>query len=183
MSANSIALRVRAAIALAARFPESAIALLARFSLAALFWLSGQTKVQGLQIDLVGGSFELGVPRLSDSAIELFRSDYRLPLIAPESAALLAATAEHLLPIALLLGLGTRFAALALLGMTAVIQFLVYPGAYPTHGVWAAALLWLIVRGPGAISVDRWIARRFAASAGAAFARRSASPAQVERGA
>jgi putative oxidoreductase len=53
-----------------------------------------------------------------------------------------------------LLGLGTRFAALGLLVMTAVIQFLVYPGAYPTHGVWAAVLLWLMARGPGRLSLD-----------------------------
>lgn len=58
-----------------------------------------------------------------------------------------AALGEHLLPVLILLGLGTRFAALGLLAMTAVIQFLVYPEAYPTHGVWAAVLLYLIARG------------------------------------
>jgi len=45
--------------------------------------------------------------------------------------------------------------------MTAVIQVFVYPGAYPTHGVWAAVLLYLIAQGPGAISIDRWIAARY----------------------
>jgi putative oxidoreductase len=159
--------RVERAVAtvhgLMARVPESAIALLGRFSVAAVFWKSGQTKVEGLAIDIVSGSFELGLPRLSSSAVDLFRDEYRLPLLAPELGAMLAALGEHLLPLMLLLGLGTRFAALGLLVMTAVIQFLVYPSAYPTHGVWAAVLLWLMVRGPGVVSLDHLWARRLKA--------------------
>lgn len=142
--------------------PEWPIALLGRFSIAAVFWHSGQTKIEGLAIDIVSGSFELGMPRLAASAVDLFRDEYRLPLLPPEVAAVLAATAEHALPLLLLLGLGTRLAAVGLLGMTAVIQLWVYPGAYPTHGVWAAVLLWLMVRGPGRLSVDHWLARRWA---------------------
>jgi len=61
----------------------------------------------------------------------------------------------------LLLGLATRFSALALLGMTVVIQILVYPGAYATHGVWATVLLFLIAKGPGRLSIDHWIKRRY----------------------
>jgi putative oxidoreductase len=143
-----------------AAIPESLIALLARFSVAAVFWNSGQTKVEGLVLNLVSGSVELGRPRLAGSAVELFRDEYRLPLLSPELAATLAAMAEHLLPLLLLCGLGTRFAALGLLVMTAVIQLLVYPGAYATHGVWAAVLLWLMARGPGVFSMDHLIARR-----------------------
>ena len=142
------------------RIPEDLIALLGRFSIAAVFWKSGQTKVEGFAIDLVDGSFALGWPRLSESAVALFRDEYRLPLVQPELAAVLAAFGEHVLPLLVLLGLGTRFAALALLAMTAVIQFLVYPGAYPTHGVWAAVLLWLMARGPGRLSVDHLIGQR-----------------------
>ncbi len=143
-----------------ARLPDSAIALLGRVALAGVFWRSGQTKIEGLTIDLFSGQFELGWPRLSDSAVFLFREEYRLPLIPPEWGALLAAWAEHLLPLLLLIGLGTRFAALGLLVMTAVIQFLVYPDAWPTHGVWAAVLLWLMARGPGVVSLDHLIGRR-----------------------
>lgn len=143
--------------------PESAIALLGRFSIAAVFWKSGQTKIEGLAIDIVSGRFELGVPRLSSSAVDLFRDEYRLPLLPPELAATLAALGEHALPLLLLLGLGTRFAALGLLGMTVVIQFGVYPSAYPTHGVWAAVLLWLMARGPGVVSLDHLWKRRLGA--------------------
>lgn len=142
------------------RIPHSLIAFIARFSIAATFWLSGQTKVEGFAIDLVHGTFQPGIPRLSASAVDLFRDEYALPLIPPELAAHLAATAEHVFPVLILIGLGTRYSALALLGMTLVIQTFVYPGAYPTHGTWAAVLLYLIARGPGAISVDHWLARR-----------------------
>ena len=72
----------------------------------------------------------------------------------------MAAFAEHFFPILILLGLATRFSALALLVMTMTIQVFVYPGAYPTHGVWAAVLLYLMARGPGRFSVDHLIARR-----------------------
>lgn len=143
-----------------AAIPESMIALLARFSVAAVFWKSGQTKIEGFVVDFVDGTFMLGWPRLSGSAVELFRDEYKLPLIPPELAAALAATAEHLLPLLLLAGLGTRLSAAAMLGMTAVIQLLVYPGAYPTHGTWAALLLWLMARGPGQVSIDHWLSRR-----------------------
>lgn len=154
---------VTTAHALMARIPESAIALLGRFSVAAVFWNSGQTKIEGLAIDIVSGSVELGLPRLSSSAVDLFRDEYQLPLISPGLGATLAALGEHVLPLMLMLGLGTRFAALGLLVMTAVIQLLVYPAAYPTHGVWAAVLLWLMVRGPGVVSLDHLVAGRRAA--------------------
>ena len=158
---NTIVRWLHTAISLCARIPHSLIALLARFSIAAVFWKSGQTKIEGLKIDIVDGTFDPGWPRLSDSAIDLFRDEYKVPLIAPELAAPLAAAAEHMFPLLLLVGLATRLSALGLLVMTAVIQIFVYPGAYPTHGVWAAVLLYLVARGPGAMSLDHWIARRW----------------------
>lgn len=147
-------------IALFERVPHWLIALLGRFSIAAIFWKSGQTKVQGFTLDIVSGEFQFGLPQLSNSAVFLFQEEYRLPLIAPEPAALLAAIAEHLFPALILLGLATRLSALALLVMTLTIQLLVYPDAYPTHGVWATVLLLLLAKGPGAVSLDHLIARR-----------------------
>lgn len=122
------------------------VALIMRVSIAGVFWQSGQTKVDGF--------------RVTDTAIELFRSEYQLPVIDPVIAAHLAAFAEHFFPMLLVLGLATRFAALALLGMTLVIQIFVYPDAWPTHGTWAACFLLLMTRGPGPVSLDRLIARR-----------------------
>jgi len=142
------------------RIPNSLIALLARFSIAAVFWNSGQTKVQGLVLHFVSGEFALGWPRLSDSALALFQYEYKLPFLPPELAAPVAAFAEHLFPLLLLFGLATRLSALALLGMTLVIQVFVYPGAYATHGTWAALLLYLMARGPGVFSIDHWLATR-----------------------
>lgn len=140
--------------------PYSLVAFIARFSIAAVFWKSGQTKIEGLAIDLVSGTFELGWPRLADSTIPLFQSEYHLPILAPELAAHLAAFAEHFFPLLILFGLATRFSALALLGMTLVIQLFVYPDAYPTHGTWIAILLLLMARGPGVMSVDHLLRRR-----------------------
>jgi putative oxidoreductase len=117
------------------------LALAARFGIAGTFWLSGRTKVDGWLT-------------VHESAIALFADEYRLPLLPPALGAHLAAYAEHLFPVLLVLGLATRLSALSLLGMTAVIQFLVYPSAWPTHLTWAVALLYLLGRGGGRWSLD-----------------------------
>ena len=117
------------------------LALVNRIGIAALFFLSGRTKVEGWLT-------------VSDGAYALFREEYRLPLVPPELAAHLAAYAEHLFPLLLVLGLMTRLSALALLGMTVVIQVFVYPDAWPTHLSWAGLLLYLVARGPGRLSLD-----------------------------
>ena len=122
--------------------PHDLLALVDRIGIAAIFWLSGRTKVEGFLT-------------LTDSAYELFRTEYKLPLLPPEIAAHLAAYAEHAFPILLVLGLFTRYAALALLGMTLVIQVFVYPDAWPTHLSWAGLLLYLVGRGGGRLSLDR----------------------------
>jgi putative oxidoreductase len=129
--------------ALLARFPDDLLLLAARVFPAAIFWQSGQTKVDGFA--------------LTDTAVFLFAEEYKLPLLPPEFAATLAAIGEHVFPILLVLGLASRLSALALLGMTATIQIFVYPDAWPTHGVWAVALLLVAVKGPGAWSLDRAI--------------------------
>jgi putative oxidoreductase len=152
---------IQRAIGIPAHIPNSLLAVVARFSIAAVFWKSGETKIQGFAVDIVNGEFTLGWPRLSDSVVGLFKDEYRLPLIPPDIAATMAATAEHLFPLLILLGLATRLSALALLGMTLTIQLFVYPDAYPTHGTWAAVLLYLMVHGPGKLWLDHWIARRY----------------------
>ena len=142
------------------RIPHSLIALLGRLGIGTTFWLSGQTKIEGLVLDPLNRQVELGWPHVSEGALELFRSEYALPLLQPEFAATLAAASEHVFPLLLVLGLGSRFAALALLGMTAVIQVFVYPDAWPTHAIWAACMLYLVARGPGVFSIDHLLSRR-----------------------
>jgi putative oxidoreductase len=142
------------------RIPHSAIVLLARVSLATTFWQSGQTKIEGFQFDPVALTGQWGWPHLRPGAIDLFRDEYALPVLPPELAATLAAAAEHLLPLLLLFGLASRLSALGLLAMTLVIEIFVYPDAWPTHGLWAALLLYIAARGPGLLSLDHLIARR-----------------------
>lgn len=120
------------------------LAAASRLAVAAIFWLSGRTKVDGFLT-------------INDSAYTLFREDYKVPLLPPELAAHLAAYAEHLFPLLLVLGLCTRLSALALLGMTTVIQVFVYPDAWPTHLTWAVPMLYLIGRGAGRLSIDHSI--------------------------
>lgn len=152
---------VKRVIARFEKIPYSLIAFVARFSIAAVFWKSGQTKVEGLAIDLISGTFQLGEPRLAASTLPLFRSEYQVPLLSPEVAAHMAAFAEHVFPALILMGIATRFSALALIGMTLTIQLFVYPDAYPTHGTWLALLLLLVAKGPGWLSADHLIARRY----------------------
>ena len=121
--------------------PHWLLALAARVAIAAIFFLSGRTKVDGLLT-------------VNDTAYLLFREEFKVPLLPPELAAHLATYAEHLFPALLVVGLFTRLSALALLGMTTVIQFFVYPDAWPTHLSWAALMLYLIGRGAGPVSLD-----------------------------
>lgn len=127
-----------------AAIPEWSLALLLRLGVAAPFFLSGRTKVEGLLT-------------ITPSTRYLFAEEYRVPLLPPDLAASLATYAEHALPILLVLGLFTRPAALGLLAMTLVIQIFVIPGGWPTHLLWAGPLVYLIARGPGGASLDRML--------------------------
>jgi putative oxidoreductase len=140
---------MRAVVAVLDKIPQALISLAARIFPAAVFWRSGETKVEGWHV--------------TDSAIALFQDEYKLPWIDPALAANVAAFSEHFFPVLLVIGLASRFAALALLGMTAVIEIFVYPYAWPEQGVWAVCFLVVIARGPGIFSLDHLIARRFAA--------------------
>jgi putative oxidoreductase len=124
--------------------PRCLLLLVARLGIAAVFFMSGRTKVEGLLT-------------ITDSTYELFRTEYALPFGNPMVAAHLATYSEHLFPILLVLGLLTRPAALALLGMTLVIEIFVYPDAWPTHLSWAGLLLPLIASGGGHWSLDRML--------------------------
>ncbi len=123
------------------------LALCARFAIAGIFFYSARTKVDGWLT-------------LKDSTFTLFAEEYKVPLLPPEFAAHMATYAEHLFPILLVLGLFTRLSALALLGMTAVIQIFVYPDAWPTHLSWAGLLLYLLGRGAGTWSLDARVGLR-----------------------
>ena len=122
--------------------PSWLLPLLQRLGIAAVFFQSGRTKVEGLFT-------------LTDGTFQLFQTEYRLPFIDPVPAAYIATTSEHLFPILLVLGLFTRISALALFIMTLTIEIFVYPDAWPTHLSWVAILIPLIGRGGGRLSLDR----------------------------
>jgi len=137
------------------RLPNQLIILAARLAIATVFWRSAQTKFSGWQ--LLGQDWQFF--NLNQSTFSLFEYEYDLPIIDPEVGAYLATFAEFWLSLALVLGLFTRLSALALLGMTGVIQVFVYPDAWPTHILWAASLLFLIKHGGGVLSLDRLLIR------------------------
>jgi putative oxidoreductase len=126
--------------ALAELIPHSLVALVSRFAIASVFWRSGQTKVQGFHI--------------REETFDLFREEYKVPLLPPDVAAYMSTIAEHVFPVLLVLGLASRLSATGLLFMTMVIQLFVYPSGWPDHILWISILLTIIARGPGAISLD-----------------------------
>ena len=128
--------------------PQALLLLFARLGIASVFFLSGRTKVSGILT-------------VTPETFELFRTEYALPLVPPEIAAYAATWSEHLFSILLVLGLFTRPAEAALIGMTAVIEIFVYPDAWPTHLSWFGLLLPLIARGGGSWALDRLIERCF----------------------
>lgn len=127
--------------------PMDVLSVIVRVAIAAVFFLSGRTKVDGLL-------------HITDGTYELFASEYRVPLIPSDVAGHLATYSEHLFPVLIVLGLATRVSALALLGMTLVIEVFVYPLGWPTHLLWAALLLYLVRCGAGRFSLDALIFKR-----------------------
>ena len=145
---NSTHNALTAPIAVLDKIPTDLVQLAVRGGLAGIFWSSARTKVDGLL-------------SVSDNTYFLFEEEYRLPLLDPEAAAQIATYAEHLLPLMLVLGIGSRFAALGLFVMTLTIQLFVYPDAFlSTHFGWFALALAIIARGPGRVSIDHLIATR-----------------------
>lgn len=126
------------------RVPYALLAIPLRIAVATVFWNSAMTKLANWE-----------------TALDLFRDEYRLPLLPPELAAYMAVSIELTTPVLLILGLATRPAAFVLLGMTTVIELFVYPQAWPTHIQWAAMLLVLLCRGAGTWSVDHWLRKRW----------------------
>lgn len=127
----------KSALDLAGSLPLSLVQLVARVAIAKVFWDSSQSKLASWQI-----------------TEQLFAMEYRVPLLPPDIAALLATAAEFGGAILIFLGLFTRLGALGLLGVVSVIQVFVFPGHWGEHLIWASLLLMLVARGAGVISLD-----------------------------
>ncbi|QYD71935.1 DoxX family protein [Paraburkholderia edwinii] len=126
--------------------------LVLRLALSVPFWRSGILKWHGFL-------------QLNDTAIALFTDEFQLHLPggpyafpAPAVVAFLSACGEVGFPVLLVLGFGTRFAALGLFLMTCVIELTV-PDGWPIHITWAAMALGIAAWGPGAMSIDHLLSR------------------------
>ena len=131
----------------------SLVQLVMRLALAVPFWRSGILKWDGFL-------------KLNDTAVTLFSDEFMLHLPggpyhfpAPAVMAFLSGCGEIMFPVLLVLGLGTRFAALGLLFMTLIVELTV-PEGWPIHLTWAAMALGIMAWGPGRISIDH-VARSF----------------------
>lgn len=148
--------------AICSKIPYVVVALACRIAAAIPFWRSGQSKLEGANI--FGVKYELF--SLKASKVYLFANEFGFPDSIAPTAAQMAALGENLLPPLLVFGLLTRVGALGLLIMTAVIQFYVFPeellkpdGNWAMHLQWAAPLLVVLQRGPGAFSIDALLGR------------------------
>ena len=152
---------VKKCLAMSARYcgaiPDAAIVLLSRLAVVSVFWRSVQSKITGWE--LFDQSFQFY--NLSSSTFMLFQYEYGLPVLPYRLAAYAGTFAEFFFPILLLLGLATRFAALGLLVVTAVIQFFVFPEAWPTHILWFALLVYILKQGGGTLSLDHLVAKKW----------------------
>ena len=132
------------ALQLASSVPLSAVQLVARLAVANVFWQSSQSKLASWPV-----------------TVQLFAFEYRLPVLDPGVAAVLATAAELSGAILLFFGLFSRLAALMLLGVVTTIQIFVYPTHWGEHLTWAVPLLLIFARGAGAISLDHLAGRFF----------------------
>ena len=130
------------------RVPLSLHQLLFRLAIAGVFLRAGLGKV---------ASWE--------STIALFREEYRVPVLPPEVAAVMASSVEIGCSILLLVGLATRVATVPMLGMIATIQIFVYPQAWHEHLTWGSILVFLLTRGAGTLSLDHAIGSTLTARA------------------
>lgn len=153
-------------VAVAERVPYGVTALMARIGIFGIFWTSALTKIVfdktpadhlwGQILAVLSFGWSIG-----PSTFYLFEYEYQLPMLSPVVAAYLATAAELTFSILILFGLMTRLAALALLGMTLVIQLFVYPHLWLVHALWMAVLLLLVTRGGGGLALDRFVRRFF----------------------
>ena len=119
-----------------------------RIALAVPFFKSGLTKWDSFLSLSPAAEFLFE----DDFKLHIFGQAYDFPL--PTAFAYLDSIAEIVLPILLVIGLATRFSALALLIMTGVIQLVVPEGWANFHLPWAGLALALIALGPGPLSLD-----------------------------
>lgn len=122
--------------------------------------------VLGVRLYVANVFFKSGLTKIAnmDSTILLFTYEYKVPLLSPTLAAYLGTAAELVLPVLLVLGLGGRFAAAALFAFN-IVAVISYPDLNEVglmqHQYWGVLLLIPLLYGPGKLSIDHFIQRRF----------------------
>ena len=147
----------------AADFLTPVADLLARYWVAAAFFSSGLTKTVTDSFTLFGHTFNYPLSVFpTESTFTLFEYEYHVPLLPPMLAAYLGTAAELLLPVFLFLGLGTRYAALAMFVFN-IVAVVSYPelmaAGLAEHQVWGLLLFITLCHGPGKLSLDHLIGR------------------------
>lgn len=156
-----VAMTVDSFVSACSFVPYALVALGLRLIMARVFFLDGQTRIDGprLPLDIQGFDLSVVLPmQVKAETFAAFLTQYPPLPVPPTLAAYALSYAEFILPAMLVLGFGARFAALCLLIITALIQVYVLPDAlWTVHVYWAAILTVLLSRGPGQVSVDHII--------------------------
>jgi putative oxidoreductase len=120
----------------------------------------------GIRLLVAGVFFQSGLVKITSwsATLALFENEYAVPVLPPELAAYLGTGAELGLPVFLALGLGGRFAAAALFVFN-IIAVISYPDlgevGLRDHQYWGLLLLVTLLHGPGKLSVDHFLHRKF----------------------
>ena len=159
--------------------PYGLAALALRFVVARVFFLNGQAMIDGPRVpisipDVLGTYFNFNLPfstafrssivlpfEVKASTFDMFLTHYAAVPVPPVAAAYLASYAAFVFPVMLVIGLGTRFAALGLLVMTAMIYLVMPEAVWTSQAYWAAILLVIISQGAGTLSLHHLLRRLY----------------------
>ena len=139
---NPLLALIRAILNWLEKMPHAILALLARLALAAVFWNAGMAKMTNWN--------------LSAKTFKEF-AGYNIPVLPPELAAYLSASVEHVTPVLMVIGLATRAAGGAMMGVIAVIFIFVHQGEWSAFLIWISAIAFILTKGPGVLSLDHLI--------------------------
>ena len=115
------------------------------------------TSIPGVVTKLVDTMKKMTNWKIKTETFEAFATQYKIPLLPPELATYLATTVEHVTPVLMVLGLATRVAGAAMMGVIVIIFVFVHQDEWPAFLIWTSAIAYLGTKGPGALSLDHLI--------------------------
>ena len=120
----------------------------------------------GIRLYIANVFFKSGLTKIANwqSTLALFENEYAVPLLPANVAALLGTAVELAVPVLLVLGLTTRIAAIVLFVFN-IVAMISYPdlseAGREQHMLWGLLMLVSIFHGPGKLSLDHLIRRKF----------------------